>query len=147
MKIFYTACICLLILSTTGCKKDAEVFSNTPELRIVSVSPESVVEFQEEIIVVVEYTDGNGDLGNPDPDINSLFVKDARLANPDAYFVQPLAPVDANVPITGQLNVHIQSIFVFGNGMQETTTYEMYMVDREGNQSNTVITPEITIVQ
>lgn len=131
-----------------GCKKKLpDGFAAEPEIRLVSVEPTSIQQFQDSIIINLEYKDGDGDLGFEHPDSLSLRVQDARLTKPDWYFVKPLAPVGSNVPIQGILTFRLSGTFILGNGNQESTTFTIDLKDRNDNWSNQVVTPTITITK
>ena len=132
----------------SGCKKDfPKGYSEVPEIRLVSVKPTSIQQFQDSIIIQLEHKDGDGDLGFEHPDSTSLRVQDARLTKPDWYFVKPLAPVGSNVPIEGILTFRLSGTFLLGNGNQETTTFTIDLKDRKEHWSNQVVTPTITITK
>ncbi len=138
-----------LALMAGACTKisDEPQFDLTPAIVIDSISADTIVEFEEALIVTLTYEDGDGDLGNPDPNVNSLFVKDQRLEMQDEYYVYPLAPVGENISITGKLTVELNTTFILGNGTAEQTKFTLYLVDRAGNKSNEVTTGFITIVK
>ena len=127
-----------------GCKKE-EVMPSAPEIAFVSMSTQSVHEFDERVTVRFSYKDGDGDLGQEDPDNYTLWVKDARLEGTDGYHIPPLAPEDVEVPIQGELDVELNALFLLGNSGQEETSYTMYIVDRAGNRSNEFTTGTIII--
>ena len=118
-----------------------------PSISIDAVSPLTVVQFQEKINMEIEYEDGNGDIGFEDPDIPVVYVRDSRLTSPDEYHVPPLAPSGSQVPIQGVFSLELKNTFLLGNGDIEIITYEVWLVDRAGNESNKVITPQITILR
>lgn len=127
-----------------GCKKE-EVMPSAPEIAFVSMSTQSVHEFDERVTVRFSYKDGDGDLGQEDPDNYTLWVKDARLEGTDGYHIPPLAPEDVEVPIQGELDVELNALFLLGNSGQEETSYTVYIVDRAGNRSNEFTTGMIII--
>ena len=143
--------ILLLGLCTTwlACEKvvDDPVFDLVPHIELLEVSTDTIVEFQQNISIKIQYEDGDGDLGHPDADQNSLFVKDARLAKEDAYYVAPIAPVGSEISITGTLNLILENTFLLGNADEETTIFTIYLVDQAGKQSNIIETPPITITR
>lgn len=141
---------CLLsILLVLGCKKENPntVLDPIPSIRIVSISSTNIQEFVDPFYIQIEYEDGDGDLGFENPDSNSLYIRDNRLEFPDEYYVQLLAPEDANVSIRGELNIQIQTPFIFGNGNEEKTKFILQLKDRAGNLSNIIETKEITITR
>ena len=119
----------------------------TPEISLLSVSTQSVVQFTDRVSLRFAYKDGDGDLGQVDPDDYTLWVKDARLNTADGYHIPPLAPEGEAVPIQGELTMELNALFLLGNSTQEETTYTVYLTDRAGNSSNTFVTGAIIILQ
>lgn len=127
-----------------SCSKDSLV-NVVPGIKYLGVSDDDITEFDDSLIVDLEYSDGDGDLGELNPDINSLYIKDRRLAEADFYFIKPLAPPDSKIQIKGQLRIRIKNTFLLGTGNSEKTVFSIKLRDRAGNWSNTVETHEITI--
>ena len=138
-----------LSIASFSCEKvsDEPAFEETPRIELATVSQDTLVEFQDQLVLTINYEDGDGDLGNPDPDINSIFVKDSRLEAADEYYLGPLAPEGSSVSIQGTLNLELSTTFLLGNGSEENTIFTIYVVDRKGNQSNSIETPNITILR
>ena len=132
-----------LLLLAFSCKKE-EV---DPEFRITlkNTTPTNLQEFQENVMVTIEYQHPEGFMGFSDPDYLSLEIHDSRLTNPDFYHLQPLSPPNQTISIQGKINVEIDSPFRFGNGNSETLTYSLRIQDNKSKWSNTVITPIITV--
>ncbi len=137
------------VLGIFSCTKIIEdpVFDTTPRIELVGLSTNQVVEFQDSLIVTIRYEDGDGDLGDENPDVNSIFIKDARLEEADGYYLAPLAPAGASISITGELDIILFTPFILGNGASESTQFSIYVVDRSGNQSNTIETESIQIIR
>lgn len=138
----------LFILSMMlSCQKDDNLLplSTTPSIRLLKISSDTIKEFQDPLELLIEYEDGDGDLGNIDTDINSLFIKDNRLDKADEYYVAPLAPIGSQISIRGTLNITLNGAFVLGNSASEKTYFELWMIDRAGRKSNVIRTKEITI--
>jgi len=142
MRVLFFILIVTLVFSS--CKKEDTV-SSEPEIELLNVSPLEVVQFDTVITVKIKYRDGNGDLGDENPDADVLRVKDSRLSEPDWYHVQPLAPLGSEIAIEGELDITLSTLFLLGNGSQETTTFSIRIRDRAGNYSNEVVTPVILI--
>lgn len=143
------ACVVILLvwMLASGCKKDVVEADPVPFLKIESVTPTTVTQFVDSVVVMLSYDDGDGDLGFSDPDSTALEVTDSRFSLPDYYFVQPLAPIGEPIHIRGTLRVELTAPFLLGNGTSETIQYRIRILDRAGNWSNEVTTPDITIVQ
>ena len=141
--IQYISIVCLTLLMIVSCKK--ETASAAPSIKLVGVSSTSLLQFKDSLVITLEYSDVNGDIGEDDPDKNDLYIKDRRLTNADYYFVKPLAPPSSNIKISGTIAVQIKNTFLLGTGNSEITQFDIKLKDRAGNWSNTVNTPEITI--
>ncbi|MDZ4663886.1 MAG: hypothetical protein SGJ15_03315 [Bacteroidota bacterium] len=141
-----TLAIAALLIS---CKKKEEPAPDPiPTLEIVSISPSTVKEFQDSVIIKLKYKDANGDLGDQSPDLHSLYVKDSRLPNPDTYHVKPLAPISSdNIPIEGELTIKLNALFLLGTGTSEATTLNIKIKDRAGNWSKEVTSAQLTITK
>jgi hypothetical protein len=139
----------VLLLALTGCEKEATQlpFPEVPQIRLIEVSRTEVKEFTDTLEILLHYQDGDGDLGQWDPDLPSLVVKDARLGKADSFHLQPLAPPGARVPLEGELRVRLPPLFLLGNGSSETTRFRIKLLDRAGHESNEVQTPNIRIIR
>jgi hypothetical protein len=136
-----------VLLGMVACKKEqADIMPVEPAIELIAIGPNTVIEFEQPVILRFSYKDGNGDLGRYDPDDHSLWVKDSRLAVADGYHIIPLAPPDTEVPIQGELEVELDPLFLLGNAGQEVMTYSFYVEDRAGNRSNEITAPAITIL-
>ncbi len=142
--------IALVIVASSllaGCKKKSVPIPDpTPSIEFVSITPANPKEYVDVILIKFKYKDVNGDLGDYSPDEQSLQVKDSRVLNPDNYHVKPLAPPsDKDIPIEGEIEVKLNSLFLLGSGNTEITTLTFKIKDRAGNWSNEVTSPQITI--
>ncbi len=140
------AMLCLFFLSS--CSEDEEPLLDViPKITLKSVEPDTVVQFVDSIRMVIEYEDGDGDIGYWNADSLPLAVHDLRLVNPDYFYVRPLTPDSNSLAITGTIGITIRNTFLLGNGSSETTRFEIKLKDRAGHWSNTLTTPEVTIVK
>lgn len=118
-----------------------------PVLRFLSIEPKTVREFTDSIVIMLEYSDQDGDLGHDDADIRALEIRDLRLENPDFQFIPPLSPPGAVIPIKGTLRVVVRNTFLLGTGNLEPTSYELRIRDRAYHWSNPVQTDPIQITR
>lgn len=138
----------LALLSFLGCRKeDIMEYPVTPEISLVSVSQDTIRQYQDVLYIRIMYKDGDGDIGFENPSEYALFVRDIRLENFDGFYVGPLTPPDVNVPIQGQLNIEFPSLFLFGIGDLELTRFQIKMVDRAGHESNMLETESVAIIR
>ncbi len=138
---------CLFLLLQNSCKKEQiNIIGNPiPLLKLVSVSSKQLKQFKDSLVITFEYTDGDGDIGETNPDLNDLEIKDQRLSKPDFYFVKPLTPPNANIKVKGTIAVQMKNTFLLGTADSEVTSFELRLKDRAGNWSNGIKTDVITI--
>lgn len=128
-----------VLMCLASCEKtNLEDSPVPPVISIISISPDTIKQFQDSVIVMLRYEDKNGDLGHPDADVGVVEIKDSRLPQPDWFHVQPLAPLDVNIKIEGTLRIKLNSVFLLGNGAIEPVRFTIRMKDRAGNFSEAV---------
>ncbi|MDA9774091.1 hypothetical protein N9B82_03965 [Saprospiraceae bacterium] len=119
--------------------------SDIPRIDLVSLSSNTITEFDETLVITISYEDGDGNLGFEETDQYALLVRDIRLDEFDGFYVGPIAPPEVVIPIKGEFDIEFPSLFIFGNGEIETTKFEIKMVDRAMNESNLLITEDVII--
>lgn len=117
-----------------------------PKISFVSLSQTEIVSFKDELDISINYQDGDGDLGSWEADSLDIYVKDSRLNAFDRYHLPPLAPAGANVRIEGTFSLKLKTLFVLGSANSENASFEIFVKDRAGNQSNRIITPSVKIL-
>ena len=137
-----TLFILLSVLIISSCEKEDDSLFN---ISLLSTSPISLQEFQENIIVEIEYEHSKGFMGFYDPDYLSLEVKDSRLANADYYHLIPLNPPDNELEIKGIIKLEIDAPFILGSGNLETLFFTIRIQDRKEEWSNDISTPLISV--
>ncbi len=136
----------LLLLFLNACKKE-EPLSPVPDIELLAAGPDRIEAFTDSFWFSIRYTDGNGDLGSEDPSVNNLFVRDTRLGLVYEFRVQDLVPGTAEVAIQGTLNFSLDNTILLGAGTEETVSYEIWMTDRAGNQSNILTAGPFTVFE
>src|SRR5262245_49094414 len=89
-------------LCLPGCEKENGM-PVEPEIELISIGPTDVEQFTDVVTLRFKYKDGDGDIGEVDPDMPSLRVKDSRLPEPDMYHIPPLTPDQQALAIQGEL--------------------------------------------
>jgi len=143
----YLAFSFLLLFVICSCKKEDDPVESSPIIAVLSIGPDTVVQFTDSVILEIRYEDMNGDLGSPDPDINDLEIKDSRLSGPDTYHVRPLAPAGYSLFINGTLRIKLNTLFLLGNGTSETAVFTVKLRDQAGNWSQEVNTDPVVIIR
>ncbi len=132
-------------LVMAGCKKEDDD-PRAPVLEFKSISTSSVEQFNNNLLITIQYEDMQGDLGTADPDDYSLRIKDSRLSDFDWYHLPPMTPDNETLHIKGSYSIELDPLFLMGTGTQELTSFSIEVRDREGNWSNVVKTPNVLIV-
>lgn len=136
----------LSIFILFSCKKEDEMpFGLGPEISLVSMGPSVAQAGVDSIWFVINYRDGDGDLGDNNPDARNLFVVDDRMNLKYEMRIRQLAPDPGGVPITGNLEFTIGTTVLKGPWDWEWVNYSIQVIDRAGRTSNLVICPRIEI--
>lgn len=125
-------------------------FSNTPEIAFVSISPDTVKELNDSIIITISYKDGDGDLGENTADQKNLFLNDTRIDVTEQYRISQLVPNIAQVPIQGKIKIRVDGTVMSSSDSSlkaESLLYTIKVKDRAGNFSNLLYTKAITIIR
>lgn len=136
-----------LLLLVCGCtkKSDEPPFSIKPEIRFVSMKPQTVIAGRDSVAFQIEYQDGDGDLGDSKADAQNLFLTDTRIHAVYPYRIPRIVPSDTKVPIKGSFTFSLPNTFLTDSVPSQQTTFTIRIRDRAGNESNTLTTPALTI--
>ena len=138
--IIYLFAIVLLF----SCEKE-QVISDTPIIEFKNISPTTVQEYSDDISITISYSDGNGDLGENNPDIHNLFVEDNRNGIVYQFRIPHLAPDNNSIAIEGDFNITINGSGITNESSSQQVNYSIYVTDRAENKSNTITTSFIKI--
>lgn len=141
-KLFLTGAFLAMI----ACSKE-KTYESIPVITMDAVSATSIHAFTDSLIFTIGYTDGDGDFGENAADVKNCFVRDNAEGITYAYRIQQLAPSSAAIAIKGRLNVKMDHVAVSGTATSYTKTFTIYVVDRAGNKSNTVVSAPVTVTQ
>lgn len=131
---------------------DEPPFSVEPFIKNAVVQPKVAKQFVDPIIISFRFQDGDGDVGDGDDVLNNLYLKDNRSwLTPEqaiiAYDLPNLTPDTKNPAIQGTITIEVPPTAVRPGLDEETTTFDIYIVDRSDNESNTLTTEPIKIVK
>lgn len=138
--IFY-----FVVLTLISCKKEVVNVPPQPYIEFVDIFPKEVKQNTDEILITIKYRDGNGDLGDNNPDVKNVYVKDLRNNLFYTFRLKQLAPDDAGIAITGKININMGSTIMVSNADQEYANFGLFVIDRAGNSSNIVVTDSIIV--
>lgn len=133
------------LLYIASCKREDFSFGVAPQINLLETTPLRVKSLKDSISFVLEYLDGDGDLGENAPDLKNLFAEDLRTGLVYGFRLRQLVPGQARVPIKGTLRFSIKHTFITDGTAPERVRYRIYLMDRAGNRSNEVISPEIWV--
>ena len=145
MVIYRSVALLLVVLIFSSCKKDEDGLSVVPQLTFESISPTSIEEFGGPITFSISYQDGDGDLGENDPNVKNLFLHDQRNGITYEYRIQELAPQGADIAIIGTIDIVLNSTSITDGSNEQEVTFDIYTIDRAGNSSNTITSSPLTI--
>lgn len=144
--------ILLVSIVISNCKKE-DTYPVTPQITFKSLTKFQNVAQNDSLEVVFSFTDGDGDVGTAEGDsVNrDVFVKLFEMKNGVfVEYVNPAAPLEYNIPylvprgnnsaLVGDIKINIDYNILQPN---DTIRYELYMMDRARNKSNTVTTSTI----
>jgi hypothetical protein len=140
--------ILFLIAALSACNKEIEKPSNTPEITFVAISPGTVHQFKDSLLITIGYTDGDGDLGENSSTAQNAFVTDSRNNLTYSFRIRQLAPENANIIIRGKLDIIVPAIALQNSSLaSESVLFSVRVKDRAGNMSNSVNTSSVSVVQ
>lgn len=150
--------VILILVLATACTKENmttieneanPIISDTPEIELLSLNLTTIHQFQDSIIFTISYLDGDGDLGEEDPDKMSIEVRDNRDAENLVfeYHLSPRTPSGSEIAIQGELSVILKNIILLNSDNDsESTTFSIRVKDRMDNWSNLVTSESVTIL-
>ncbi len=113
---------------------------------------------EDSVTLVLNFTDGDGDIGDVDGNIMpNLFVIDNRLDTLADPFVLPNIPAQGiGNGVQGEIRIRLFTTCCLIEGITpcdsspdfptDTLSYDVFMVDRAGNESNVVTTTMVTLL-
>ena len=146
MRLYYHIAFLLVCVLLWACKKDDPI-PVVPEIEFLGVSPSTVTEYKDPIVFRFSYRDGDGDLGENDPDVTNCFLTDSRNGIVYNYRIKQLAPSAEIVSIQGELTITLQNTGITDGSSSQSATYSIIMQDRAGNRSNRIFSTPVIIVK
>lgn len=154
---FLVVSLPLLVLG--GCLEEAS-YPDEPEIWFISLTPSTTT--PEDAILTLGFTDGDGDLGLDQEDLDAMDESDSMFYNnvfidyferengewvamppevPYYYRIPRISPSGQNKALRGELLIDILAYF---NPFTENDTfrYEVRVIDRARRYSNLLTTPE-----
>ena len=130
----------------SGCKPE-DVTDPVPTISLINVTPTTITALSDSIHFEIFYTDGDGDLGENNPDVENLFIVDPRIGSEYPFRIPQLSPDGATITIQGTLTVSLSNVGITDGSSEQAVTFSVYVKDRAGNESNRVDSPVVTIME
>ena len=143
--------VCVLAL-LTACLQGTE-YPPEPEIKYLSYTKTDSVNLLGQnkpfVVITFEFTDGDGDIGEVQNDTTkNMFLAEFGILNGVRqtpvnlpYTIPFVTPSGQNKSLKGEIDVDIHLLtFPY-----DSVIYEIYIVDRGGNQSNIITTPIIPL--
>jgi hypothetical protein len=139
----------LLVFLACSKKDENEPYSPTssiPKISLEYLSPKTVTQF-ETLTFHIKYTDGDGDIGSENADVQSLEILDTRDDILHSFHVPPQSPI-TGIAITGVLVVELENLILLDqNNSSEQVVFEIRLQDNKQNWSNVIESTPVTIVK
>jgi hypothetical protein len=158
-RAFYPLVFLSLILSGVFSCAKAPDFPKEPIIEFVQISSTSFFQATvqpDTIIIVFSFTDGDGDLG--DNDNLNIFLTDSRIPNTPQQFRMPFIPLEGvGNGISGEVSMKLATSCCIYPDLtppcqqniqfpSNTLYYSIQIKDRAGNLSNSIRTPDLTMI-
>jgi hypothetical protein len=140
--------IAAVLVMAAGCKKPPTL-PEEPRITYNEVNKNQLVAGEDTLIVQIDFEDGDGDLGIPSgtPGVNAYLV-DSRTGFPFTYVIPKLNSSGDDQAISGSIWFTLDPFVISCNPLPpdrtlDTFSFEIYIVDQKGNESNHVVTEDI----
>jgi hypothetical protein len=138
----------VLIAQFLSCsKKDIIDTGPVPVISFRSISPAVVKQYSDSLLITLEYTDGDGDLGENATGVTNAFVTDSRNNLTYGFRIRQLAPDNNPISLKGTLIIEVPATALINtSATEENLTFSVFVKDRAGHASNTISTSQIRVV-
>jgi hypothetical protein len=153
MRLFYLILVSIIFT----CKEDNKI-SDIPSIKFIGMSKNLMIQGdlnQDSVLISLEFEDGDGDLSSGSESTKKdIFVIDKRTGLLSDQFKIPDIPDSNGEAVSGSLTVRLfNTCCLFLNNIPPCSTpvqypkdsiiYEIYIVDRAGNESNRVLSSKL----
>ena len=139
----------LILFFACSKKEENEAFSPTsaiPKISLETLSPTTVKQF-ESLTFNIRFTDGDGDIGNQNADVQSLEILDTRDDILHSFHIPPQSPT-TGIAITGVLVVELENLILLNqDNSSEQVVFEIRLQDNKQNWSNVIESSPVTVVK
>ena len=134
----------LIILCFFSCTKKSE-YSLTPKISYIEMQPKqlNVIPASGSTYITLSFSDGDGDIGFG---TNNLYLKDSRDSTTIVMEIPEIpGEYNPNLGLKGQFVIEYKAAWLSlrpdtAHLTKDTLQWEIYMVDKAGNKSNTINT-------
>ncbi|MEE9438754.1 MAG: hypothetical protein V3V14_07110 [Saprospiraceae bacterium] len=155
---YYLVFALICVLGLVECI-NAPDYSDTPSISFIGFSKNTLVQGfnSDTLILSIGFKDGDGDIGFGNQSGENIFLTDNRTGDVFDRFRIPSIPEEgANNGVAGEINmVLLTTCCIFPDNIPNCEkpeqyptndlSFTIYIVDRAGNKSNSIVTPDITL--
>lgn len=149
-----------LLVIIFSCKDDNKI-SEIPSIQFIGINKNVMIQGdlnQDSVIITLEFEDGDGDLGYGSASTQKdIFVIDKRTGLLSDQFKIPDIPNSNDQAISGSLSIRLyNTCCLFSNNIPpcsnpvqfptDSITYEVYIVDRAGHESNRIESSKVYLL-
>lgn len=146
----------LLILATCFAACEKNTAPKIPQISLLYVAPDDSMKVNiDTSYIVFSLADGDGDIGNNA--VSGVYLKDSRYDS-IGFVRSPFPDIDQSIE-DPKKGLEGTCLFIpvpqpeprprkdtAGNYIRDTLSYELYIMDRAGNESNHIVTHPIIVV-
>ncbi len=146
-QVVFFGLVAVLLWTGYGCGDEPlEPIPPEPVIELIAVAPVRIQALEDSVVFRLRYTDGDGDLGFVEADSAVVYLSDERFGLTEEFHVPPLAPLSAQIAITGVLDIVLrQTIMMDPLAAEEPVVFSLRIRDRAGNWSNAVQTQGLIV--
>lgn len=137
--------ILLFLLVLLSCREKS--VNSAPLLEFSGKQSQSIQEGRDSLLFHLSYKDEDGDLGENESEINNLWVKDRRDGKIHSFRIPQLSPYKTSRGIEGSFSFSIKKIQILNGQEKDTARFEIRVMDRAGNESNTLLSEPVIILK
>jgi hypothetical protein len=147
-RVSYFLVLILALGFLSSCKKEEGLDTGTvPVIKFKSISPSTVRQYKDSVLITIEYTDGDGDLGENTTGVTNAYVTDSRNNLTYGFRIRQLAPDKNPISLKGTLVIEVPATaLINSSATDENLSFNVFVKDRAGHASNTISTSQIKVV-
>ena len=149
----YLVCIALVLTGIVASCKKTKNNNNKPVITLQGLDSNTVVSGSSEDTVFIRFqvVDGDGDIAHDKGGDHDIYLTDSRTGEVLKYRYPdiPSGTINPEEGVNAFVTLQVLAAFLetrLDHPMGDTLTYDLYVKDKAGNQSNVITTPKVYIL-